>query len=172
MSLGAHFPTNLHEDFLRPGTLLLRLSSPSVKRENNCSSFYLCCGDSIGIFQASAPGRGQSQDPPSSCPTEARADPVKACPVSGGLARTSMDDQLLRLLRDLRIEVVHQHPQRNRPLFPCFLMHRPARCSTCPRAGEKGGANVEEGGLTSSGAGHGRGCTDFSSSSPSGHRYA
>ena len=41
-----------------------------------------------------------------------RDDGVEALPVARGAADAAVDDQLLRILGDVRIEVVHQHPQR------------------------------------------------------------
>ena len=41
-----------------------------------------------------------------------RDDGVEALPVARRLADAAVDDELLRPLRDLGIEVVHQHPQR------------------------------------------------------------
>ena len=39
-------------------------------------------------------------------------DAVEGLPVAGGPADPAIDDQRFRLLRHLRVEVVHQHPQR------------------------------------------------------------
>ena len=39
-------------------------------------------------------------------------DGVEAVPVAGGLAGAAVHDELIRILCDLRIEVVHQHAQR------------------------------------------------------------
>src|SRR5947209_11988342 len=44
-------------------------------------------------------------------PLEGGHDRLEALPVAGRLARAAVDHQLLRPLGDLRIEVVHQHPQ-------------------------------------------------------------
>ena len=43
---------------------------------------------------------------------QARDDAVEAVPIARGAADAPVDDQRLRLLGHLRIEVVHQHPQR------------------------------------------------------------
>ena len=45
-------------------------------------------------------------------PAQRLDDPVVALPVARGAADAAIDDQLLGRLRDGRIEVVHQHPQR------------------------------------------------------------
>src|SRR5690606_6011356 len=42
---------------------------------------------------------------------------VEAGPVAGGLARAAVDDEFVGVLGDLRVEVVHQHPQ-HRLLLP------------------------------------------------------
>ncbi len=42
---------------------------------------------------------------------QGRNDPVKAVPVAGGAADAAIDDELARALRDIRIEIVHQHAQ-------------------------------------------------------------
>ena len=44
--------------------------------------------------------------------SQRRDDRVEAFPVARGAADAAIDDQLLRVLGDLRIEIVHQHPQR------------------------------------------------------------
>ena len=43
---------------------------------------------------------------------ERRDDRVVAFPVARGAADAAVDDQILRPLRNLGIEIVHEHPQR------------------------------------------------------------
>ena len=43
---------------------------------------------------------------------ERRDDAVEALPIARGAADPAIDDELVRLLRHLRVEVVHEHPQR------------------------------------------------------------
>ena len=45
-------------------------------------------------------------------PAQRRDDAVEAFPVARGAADAAIDDELARPLRHLRIEVVHQHPER------------------------------------------------------------
>ena len=43
---------------------------------------------------------------------EGRDDAIEAVPVARGAADAAVDDELVRLLGDLRIEVVHEHAER------------------------------------------------------------
>src|SRR5690606_15880576 len=40
-------------------------------------------------------------------------DAVERIPIAGGLADATIDDEIVRALGDVRVEVVHQHPQRS-----------------------------------------------------------
>src|SRR6266550_8798448 len=63
-------------------------------------------------------------------------DGIEAVPVAGSLSRSAVDDEILRTLRHIRIEVVHQHPQR-RFLLPSLARDgaaaRRANWSALPR---------------------------------------
>ena len=54
-------------------------------------------------------------------------DGIKTGPVARGFAGSAVDDELVGLLRHLRIEVIHEHPQRG------FLRPAPTRNLRSPR---------------------------------------
>ncbi len=73
----------------------------------------------------------------SSRPRSVAHDRVERLPAAGGAAGAAVDDEILGVLGDLGVEVVHQHPQRG------FLL--PALAG---QLGAAGGADEARGGDT------------------------
>ena len=78
-------------------------------------------------------------------PPQLADDGVEARPVPGGLARPAVDDQVIGPLGDLRVEVVHEHPQRG------FLLPALARQLGAARRPDRAAAGLR----LRSGEGHG-----------------
>ena len=77
-------------------------------------------------------------------PLQGRGDTVEAVPVSRGAADAAIDHQFVGSLRHVRVEVVHQHPQRG---FgePAFCGQRgPMRRANDASVGEAGQAIIPE----------------------------
>ena len=59
-------------------------------------------------------------------PAQAGDDAVETVPIPRGPSDAAVHDQFLRPLRDLRVQIVHQHPQRRFGLPGFRRQHRPA----------------------------------------------